>query len=178
MKKNNKKIILKVIFYIGFFIMFSYAIFSSSIHIDDTVSDKFTISFILTIAMIAIIECLFHYSKIKNKRYGTCSECGYVIKNLNKSCTKHIGKYLGSENKIIYEKVVSETKSTTEHFPGGYAPKSYGGKNKYSETTNRTVTSLPINATVYNYEVEYKCKNCGKLYTVKKEEYKEKIKGK
>lgn len=174
MKKNKKVQIFKITVYSYFLFMSIFIISKTEMTL--TLIEKILYSLGLCTAFVLIIELIFIQHKILLKKQEKCKHCGAVIKSIDKSCTKKTGKYLGSENRVTYEDVVSKTTSRTEHLRGGYTPRNYAGPNRYSETTETTTTKMPINRTVYGYEITYLCKNCGKTHAIRNEYFNEKLK--
>lgn len=116
---------------------------------------------------IALLLIIILVAFLKYRTTNICKNCGAKIKNLNTDCV--IGKieFLGTTEKAEYKYIKKTIKGKTVYPRGGYSLRN-SVLEPTSESTYEVTEKIPITKKLYNYNIEYRCRNCNEVYCHKR----------
>lgn len=92
-----------------------------------------------------------------------CNRCGIKIKSIPRDCEIASIKYVGTIDKIEYQRKRKTIKGKTRYPRGGYSMRV--SEYEYtSEATYEVEEEIPIKVKYYQYEISYACKNCHEVF--------------
>ncbi len=164
-KKRNRLLLrgLPIIFLICLIVLFFG--YDTSIRKEDLITE-----FVGGICGITVLLILISYMVYKPIKYiPTCNKCGKKIKKIKRDCEVMSIKFIGTEEKTIYEKKKSIIKGKTVYPRGGYSMRN--DTYEYSsESTMEIEEKIPLVKKYYLYEITYGCKKCHEKFATIQEE--------
>lgn len=122
-----------------------------------------------TIGML-FLTIIFTFIKYPYHRYKPiCNQCGKMIKNMKKDCDILDIKYIGTVDKIAYQKKTSKIKGKTVYPRGGYSMRNELFEYQ-SESTYEIEQNIPAVKKYYLYDITYGCKQCHEPFVTMRKE--------